>query len=93
MAITDVSLLHEECVVPATSLSPRQEQLVAAICHLPDTLANRLGAALPSPLLPPAHFSSIGGSVLESLQSVCEEMRGELSRFGPGEGEKEIPLT
>ena len=85
-AITDVSLLHGECVAPSASLSPRQEQLVSAICHLQDTLTNRLGATLPSSLLPPAHFSSIGGSILESLRRVHEEMRGVLSRTGPGEG-------
>lgn len=80
------SLFHTECLVPSAQLSPQQEQLAAALCHLPDRLANKLGRGLLPSLLPHAYFSAIGRGVLECLKRVHEDIRGRGGRGGRGVG-------
>ena len=75
---TLTSLLYEECCVPSPSLSSDQEQLLLALVHLPDHLANQLGRSLPSFLLPPSLFSRLGGALLGCLHTIHADLKGVL---------------
>ena len=62
------SLLTAE--LGSSPLTPEQDQLVGYLCRLPDSLANRLGRQIPSSLLPPQFFKSMGESIADCLKNI-----------------------
>ncbi len=61
-------------------LSSQQQQLISAICRLPDVMANRVGRQLKEPLLPVPYFKSLGRSFRDSLVTVHSHHKGERER-------------
>lgn len=77
---TLTSLLYEECCKLSSDLTPVQEQLLHALTHLPDCLANQLGSSLPSFFHPLNLFSSLARGLLGCLHKIHTDLKGGKDR-------------